>query len=426
IAPRLGIAYQANSKTVIRSGYGRGYDLGIFGSVFGHNVTQNLPVLGSQTLAPANNFDTVFTLANGPSPLNPASVLSSQPKGPNGFPLLPNGVTPLVISKNMRLPTVDAWNFSIQRQLTGTLSLEAAYVGNKGTHVFAGTGGDYDPNQATLVGFGTLSTNQRKLYYGKFGWSQSLRYYGTDASNNYNALQIKLEKRFSQGLQILSHYTWSRNMDFTNTYYPIDASYAYGPADNNRAHVFMLSALWEVPFGRGRKFGSNISRPLDWLAGGWQMNGVWNWASGLPFTPSYQSCNSDRDSGWCRPDVVGNWQASNPSQFGWFNTTSTLLSSNGAISGPWQRPQKGVQGDVGRNALWGPHFAQLDMSFFKTFAVTERIHIQFRAESFNFTNHTNLGQPNTCVDCPGVAGRIFNAIGNYVPRQWQMATRVEF
>jgi hypothetical protein len=66
------------------------------------------------------------------------------------------------------------------------------------------------------------------------------------------------------------------------------------------------------------------------------------------------------------------------------------------------------------------------MSFFKTFAVTERVRVQFRAESFNFTNHTNLGQPNTCVDCPGVAGRIFAAIGNYVPRQWQMATRVEF
>jgi hypothetical protein len=426
IAPRLGIAYQATPKTVVRAGYGRGYDLGIFGSIFGHNVTQNLPVLGSQTLAPANNFDTVFTLAQGPSPLNPASILNSQPKGPNGYPLLPNGVTPLVVSKNMRLPTVDAWNFTIQRQLTGTLSLEAAYVGNKGTHVFAGTGGDYDPNQATLVGFGTLSTNQRKLYYGKFGWSQSIRYFASDASNNYNALQIKVEKRFSQGLQVLSHYTWSRNMDFTNTYYPVDARYAYGPADNNRAHVFLLSALWEVPFGRGRKYGSNISKPLDWLAGGWQMNGVWNWASGLPFTPTYQSCNSDRDSGWCRPDVIGNWQASNPSQFGWFNTTTALLGSNGAISGPWQRPQKGVQGDVGRNALWGPHFAQLDMSFFKTFSVSERIRIQFRAESFNFTNHTNLGQPNPCVDCPGVAGRIFNAIGNYVPRQWQMATRVEF
>jgi hypothetical protein len=165
---------------------------------------------------------------------------------------------------------------------------------------------------------------------------------------------------------------------------------------------------------------------VDVLLGGWQVNGVWTYASGLPFTPSYQACNADRDSGWCRPDVAGNWQASNPSQFGWFNTTDTLLTANGQVSGPWQRPQKGVQGNVGRNALWGPHFGQLDMSFFKTVPITERVRIQFRAEAFNFTNHTNLGQPNGCVDCPGVNGRIFNAIGNYVPRQWQMAARVEF
>ena len=425
-APRIGIAYQLNPKTVIRTGYGRGYDLGIFGSIFGHSVTQNLPVLGIQTLAPANNFDTVFTLAQGPTPFNPATVLASQPKGPNGFPLLPNGVTPFVISKNMRLPTVDAWNFTVQRQLMGGLSLEAAYVGNKGTHVFAGTGGDYDPNQATLVGFGTLSTNQRKPYYQKFGWSQNLRYFASDASNNYNSLQTKVDKRFSKGLQLMAHYTWSRNMDFSNTYYPVDARYAYGPADNNRAHTVVIASLYEIPFGQGRRFGNHVSKPLDLIAGGWQMNGVWTWATGLPFTPSYQACNADRDSGWCRPDVAGAWQASNPGQFGWFNTSPSLLTSNGQVSGPWARPQVGVQGNVGRNALWGPHFAQLDMSFFKTFAVTERLRASFRAEAFNFTNHTNLGQPNGCVDCPGVAGRIFNTIANYVPRQWQMAARFEF
>jgi hypothetical protein len=307
LAPRVGIAYQLNPKTVIRTGYGRGYDLGIFGSIFGHNVTQNLPVLGIQTLAPANNFDTVFTLAQGPTPLNPSSILDSQPKGPNGRPLLPNGVTPFAISNNMRLPTVDAWNFTIQRQMTNTVSVEAAYVGNKGTHVFAGTGGDYDPNQPTLVGFGVLSSNQRKPYFQKFGWTQNLRYFASDASNNYEALQMKVEKRFSQGLQLLAHYTWSRNMDFSGTYYPIDAHYSYGPADNNRAHTVVIASLWEVPFGKGRKYGNSLSKPVDLILGGWQAYGVLTLATGLPFTPSYQACNSDRDSGWCRPDVAGNW-----------------------------------------------------------------------------------------------------------------------
>jgi hypothetical protein len=81
-APRLGIAYQLNQKTVIRTGYGRGYNLGVFGSIFGHNVTQNLPVLGIQSVQPTNAFDSVFTLDKGPQPLDPASILASQPKGP--------------------------------------------------------------------------------------------------------------------------------------------------------------------------------------------------------------------------------------------------------------------------------------------------------------------------------------------------------
>ncbi|MES1260950.1 MAG: TonB-dependent receptor, partial [Acidobacteriota bacterium] len=425
-APRFGVAYQLDSKTVIRTGYGRGYDLGIFGSIFGHNVTQNLPVLGIQTLTPANNFDTVFTLDRGPTSFDPGTLLNSQPKGPNGYPLLPNGVTPFVIAKRLRLPTIDSWNFSIQRQLTSTISLEAAYVGNHGTHVFAGTGGDYDPNQASIVGFGTLSANQRKPYFQKFGWSQSLRYYGSDASNSYNGLQVKLEKRFSGGLQILGHYTWSRALDYSGTYYPQDRSQSYGVSDNGRNHTVVVASLWEVPVGRGRKYLKGISRPVDWLIGGWQMNGIETWASGLPFTPSYRDCNSDRDTGYCKPNIVGNWHASDPGQFGWFNTADTPLAANGQTSGVWQRPQKGQFGNIGRNSLWGPRFTQLDLSFFKDFALTEKTKLQFRAESFNFGNHTNLGQPNGCVDCPGVAGRIFNTIANYVPRTWQMAARVSF
>ena len=96
------------------------------------------------------------------------------------------------------------------------MAVEVAYVGTKGTHVFAGTGGDYDLNQATIEGFGTLTTNQRKPFFQKFGWSQNLRYYGNDASNNYHSLQLKFDKRFSRGYSLLGHYTFSRARNFTN------------------------------------------------------------------------------------------------------------------------------------------------------------------------------------------------------------------
>lgn len=425
-APRLGLAYQLDSKTVIRTGYGRGFNLGVFGSIFGHNVTQNLPVLGIQSVQPANAYDTVFTLNNGPAPLDPASILAAQRKGPNGKNILPNGVTAFVISNPIRFPTVDAWNFTIQRQINATSSFEIAYVGTKGTHVFAGTGGDYDPNQADVNGFGTLTTNQRKPFFNLFGWSQNLRYYGSDASNNYHSAQVKFDKRFASGFNVMSHYTFSKNIDYDGTYYPRDAKLARGVSSNNRAHVFFLASLYEVPFGKGRKYMSNVSKPVDFILGGWQMNGSWSWMAGQPFTPSYRDCNSDRDTGWCRPDVVGDFSVSNPSQFGWFKTTSVPLTSNGQVDGPWQRPQRAKFGTVGRNAIVGPAFAQLDMSFFKTFQIREGHSIQFRAESFNFTNHTNLANPNACVDCPGQAGRIFGAFANYIPRQWQMALKYAF
>jgi hypothetical protein len=341
-APRIGIAYKLGEKTVLRMGYGRGFDIGVFGSVFGHNVTQNLPVLGIQSLQPARNFDSVFNLAQGPAPLNPATILNNQPKGPNGRPILPNGVTAFILPERLRMPTTDSWNLTLQRQTVGDIALEAAYVGTKGTHVFAGFGGDYDFNQATIVGYPTLTTNQRKPFFNKFGWTQNFRYYGSDASNNFHSLQLKAERRFSQGLSLLSHYTWSRSFHYTGTYYNQDAKLAYGPNDNHRSHVFTLASVAELPFGKGRKFLSDAGGAVDAILGGWQFNVIYSLQSGLPFTPSYRDCNADRDTGWCRPDLVGNWKPDDPNRNQWFITTPlaangqvTPLTANGQVLGPW-------------------------------------------------------------------------------------------
>jgi hypothetical protein len=438
IAPRLGVAWRVTEKTVLRMGFGRGFDTGVFGSVFGHNVTQNLPVLGIQSLQPARNFDAVFNLAQGPAPLDPATILNNQPKGPNGRPILPNGVTAFILPETLRFPTTDQWNVTVQHQLPGDVAVEAAYVGTKGTHVFAGFGGDYDFNQATIQGFigpngQQTSTNSRKPFFQKFGWSQNFRYYGSDASNNYHGLQLKAEKRFSRGYSLLTHYTWSRAFNYTNIYYNIDAKLAYGPNDNHRSHVYTAALVYELPFGNGRRYLSSIGKAADLLIGGWQMNTVYTWQSGLPFTPSYRDCNADRDTGWCRPDLIGEWKPGNQDRNQWFITTPlasdgrvTPLTSNGQTLGPWRRPARGAFGSVGRNRLLGPSFSQWDMSFFKSFAITERFKAQFRAESFNFANRVNLANPNACVDCPGTAGRITNIFQLATMRQWQFGLRLEY
>src|SRR5262249_27986170 len=143
-APRLGVAYQISDRAVIRAGYGRSYDLGVFGSVFGHTVTQNLPVLARQNLNAPTNFGDVFTLAQGPPAFTAFFGLNAPPNR-CGVPLaalpsdgtffLPDGVTPRIVNFKQRLPTVDAWNVTFQYELSKTMSAEAAYVGNKGTHV---------------------------------------------------------------------------------------------------------------------------------------------------------------------------------------------------------------------------------------------------------------------------------------------------
>ncbi len=426
LAPRAGIAYQISNKTVIRVGYGRTFDVGTFGSIFGHSVTQNLPVLGIQQLTPANDYESVFNLSQGPPFLDVNTVLDQQPKGPNGNPLLPVGIRSFVYPKKMRLATLDAWNASVQRQITSTLVVEAAYVGNKGTHVFAGEGPDYDFNQPTLVGFAEgLSTNQRKPYYQKFGWTQGFRYFGNDADNHYNSLQTKVEKRFSSGYSLLAHYTYAHAKNHESAYYPIDRTVNYGRPEWQRNHVFVASNIYELPFGKGRRYLTNTSRAVDLVAGGWQVNANLVLMSGQGFTVSYANCGADEDVGVCRPDRIGSTSVSSQSRDHWYQGATDILANNGDTSGPWRRPAIGTIGNAGRNTLLGPGWFNTDASLFKRFLLTERLQGQFRVEAFNFFNHVNLGNPDGCVDC-GNAGRIFGLAPNANMRHLQFGLRFDF
>src|SRR2546425_5105137 len=156
-APRIGVAYQVDPKTVVRMGYGRSFDIGVFGSNFGHVVTQNLPVLANQDLSDSsvnggtNDRSAIFTLAQGPSPFTPVTVPSDGILPLRG-PL--NNVDPRVRPRVQRLPTLDAWNVTLQRQLTPTMNIEIGYIGNKGSHIFAGNGPAYNANEAA-IGSGT-------------------------------------------------------------------------------------------------------------------------------------------------------------------------------------------------------------------------------------------------------------------------------
>jgi hypothetical protein len=453
-APRIGLAYEINPKTVVRMGYGRSFDIGVFGSLFGHTVTQNLPVLANQNInGPTNDNKTpAFNFTDGPTP-NQFPVIPSNGILPLFGPCAPGStgtclaqnVGPHIRPDKLVAPTVDAWNATIQRQLTNKTSIDVAYVANHGSHVFKGDGNSYNPNQATVVGFGTLSYNERSPYNNAFSTpytdengvtttvtccsGYSFGYNGDDGVNSYRALQIKLDHRTSSGLTVNGSYTYSRAYDNDGSYQP-DLRQGYGRGDFNRDSVLILTSLYELPIGKGKHFLGNIGRGADMVLGGWQWNATMVIGSGLPFSPSYGECNSDRDTGPCRPDLTGSFHLGSGSfndqtrQVVYF-TPVAPLATNGAVSGPFTRPQVGTFGNVQRNSFTGPGEFLSDMSIFKNFTITEQVKAQFQAEFFNVFNHPIYANPNNCIDCSG-NGIINSLEANSQMRQFQVGFRVTF
>ncbi|MFZ0957822.1 MAG: TonB-dependent receptor [Candidatus Sulfotelmatobacter sp.] len=480
-APRLGAAYQINAKTVVRMGYGRSFDMGVFGSNFGHAVTQNLPVLAAQFVQPAvpNKF-AAFTLDEGPPIFNFPAIPS------NGlFPLagpacyqagsvVIGGVTqfqsctqPHIRPTFQRLPTLDAWNVTVQHQLNNSTSLEVAYIGNKGTHGFAGDGNTYNVNQPA-IGPGTAvvqsgptctgavntgcaaptftpSTAQvtRRPLYNAFTYSgipdpssttgnlmccsqDQGNYLGNDASSIYNALQIKVDKRFSHGLQFLTHYTFAHANKYDSNYYADNHPFSYGPDDQVRNHVWVTETVYELPFGRGKSFAGNAGRAENLIIGGWQITGTTNWSGGLPWTPSYNECSQTNDIGLCRPDKSGSFHVGagsfNPvtHQVPFFTPVAPLIYPAASLApgvdtctlarpsgGGFAVPACGALGNAGLLGFRGPRAFFSDAAIMKNFTITERVKAQFRMDAFNLFNHPVLGFNNnqggsgTCIDCSG-------------------------
>jgi hypothetical protein len=501
-APRIGLAYQVNPKTVVRLGYGRSFDIGVFGSNFGHVVTQNLPVLANQTItdstlnpAASNNISPVFTLTQGAPAFNFNSVIG-QISSAGTLPLLgPDGTSSSRIRPTVqRLPTLDAWNATVQRQITPTMSLEVAYIGNKGTHMFNPGGPSYNPNEVAVGGGSdpvTLAScpsaaacsfagftptvapaDRRRFFAGGVpaftypGYftptgapltccAVDLTYFGNDSSTNYNALQAKVEKRFAHGLQFLAHYTYAHSNAFDSGYFSVDPKFSYGPDQYNRNNVFVVSTVYELPFGRGKQFMSGGGRAMDLLIGGWQISNTLNWSSGLPWTPTIGECGQIADAGPCRPDIVsgqsfkvgpqkvnGQWfdfvpvaalayPAPTPADIG---TDACSLAR--PTSGKFALPACGSIGNAGFDSFRGPSAFFSDMSLSKSFTITERVKAQFRFDAYNVFNHVVLGfnsnQGNTCIDCGGNAGQITDIEADGSPgsptgmRQLQFGLRVSF
>jgi hypothetical protein len=466
--PRVGIAYQLKPKTVVRIGYGRSFDIGVFGSNFGHAVTQNLPVLVHQDLhahdlnpAAINDNFPVYTLDASNQPALTALGLSNAPPAvvyptplPDGtIPLrgFDNSVDPRIRPTKQRVAAIDMWNATVEHQLTSTITIEAAYVGNKGTHGFAGNGPAYNLNPRSMVGYGGANRDNSRPFFNRFTYpglidpatgttlvccsSDMNNYFGMDASSKYNALQIKAEKRFSQGLQFVSHYTWSMARFYDSNYFAIDPTIAYGPMNVNRNHAWISNVIYELPFGKGKKYMSDANTLMDYVVGGWRLTSITNWSGGLPWTPSYKDCGSDEDVGVCRPNrASGSFPLGVKRDSGgfltWFTPVPELLT-NGATGGVFSRPAAGTLGNIGMDSFRGPHLFTSNLSLAKNFRITERYKAEFRMDANNIFNHPVMGfnytQGNACIDCTGTdAGRITNIENNTSMRLLTFGLRFSF
>jgi Carboxypeptidase regulatory-like domain/TonB dependent receptor len=469
-APRVGFAYQLREKTVVRMGYGRSYDMGVFGSNFGHAVTQNLPVLGAQLAQNPNQFFSAFSLDAGPPiftfPAVPSNGLFPL-AGPNCFKNDTSlCIQPHIRPTTQRLPYVDTWNASVQHQLTKTMTLEVTYLGNKGTHGFAGDGPTYNVNQPFL---GTGPQVQRRPLYNKFSYpgftdptngnatltccsTDQGNYLGNDASSTYESLVVKLDKRFSNGLQFMSFYNFAHGYHYDSNYYADDKRVAYGPDDNLRNHQWVSNFVYELPFGKGKAYAGGVGRAADTVIGGWQITGTVNWAGGLPWTPGLSGsvCNGEQDTGVCRPNRgpgsfhtgAGSFVHNNTGHFvQFFNPLvdaggNSLLANGGATSG-FADPGSLHIGNAGYDSFRGPRYFGADASLATNFTLTEKAKLQFRADIYNLFNHPvygfnqNQGGSGTCIDCSG-NGQINNIENDASPgspngmRQLSFGLRLSF
>lgn len=475
VGGRFGFAYQVHPGTVVRGAIGQVFDdVGFFGTIFGTALAQNVPVVNSESVGSTSATTPVYSYTTIPA---------QTPQ----FPIPSNGIIPLLngIGYNVRpatlvLPKVDQFNLSLQQQVTQDMTFTMAYIGNIGERVYPSETEGYNVNQYVLPSTpadltatnanttpGTRSQDQRRPYYNKFSafydgaeqvcCTQNINSVAPSARETYNALQTTVEQRFAHGFQLLANYTWSHAQNYGAEYFADNPAVEKGPSDTNRNQLFVLSGIYQLPFGKGKMFDDTNNRWVNYAIGGWQLAGTTTWESGLPFTPTYAECGSDQDvdtnygspgtSSDCRPDKANNGEeqafVTSPSSYDPTThsrrifTPVAALTANGAQSGPFIRPAFGTIGDIGRNAFRGPSDYFADASLFKDFSITEGIKGQFQFQAFNVFNHVPLGVPGAtdsrCVDCTtGDAGLItsvdsaVSGSGQPYMRQLQFGARITF
>lgn len=393
-SPRIGFAFDptGSGKSSIRGGYGVFYgarslqNIGGGGPGFVQSININ-PVTGGM----ANPYQSI---GGNPFPFTPPS--SAQERAAFSF------VRPVSVGgwdADFRNAVVQQWNFSVQRQFWQSWVFTAAYVASKGNHVESTA-------QVNPGVFGRPGTLQQRRVNPEFA---GIAVSSSEVNYTYNSFQLTANKRLTKGLTLLASYTWGRNID--NSADPQDGRdfrREKAISANNIDHRFVGSFIWELPRYKGNRLARGI---ID----GWELNGIVSLESGLYFNVISGRDNSGTGINLDRPDLIGNPFLDTSRPRGelinrYFDPSA--FRQNGA----------GTFGNAGRNLIEGPGEAMVDLGLVKTFHITERHNVRFRAEAFNAFNRVNLDNPVGNLVAPNVA----RITGAGPPRVFQLALRYQF
>jgi hypothetical protein len=408
-APRTGVAYRITKSTVVRAGFGISYT-----PFPDNNYAYNYPIKQVNQFSPQSSQFSPAVLPNGqiatfqngiPAP-TPVAIPSNGIIPVAGTPVANNSLN--YINLNFKNPYVESWNFSLQQALPKHFTLDVAYVGNHGVDTVA----QPNINAGLIIGAGTLGQPE-------YPRTASTTEYFQGFSSMYNALQVKVNRRFSGSLLVTGAYTWGKGMSFqrsddgTIDFY-LNPRRNYARTDFDRTQTFVASFVYGLPFGKGQRW--LTSGVASQILGGWQTNGILTLTTGLPLTLTASAAGLN---------LPGTIQTVNqiaplrlPQGIGsgayWFNPSS------------FASPAPLTFGNTGINIFNGPGFYDLDFSLFKTIDINERVRLQLRGEAFNSTNTPEYGNPGTSITS-STFGRVTGYCGNSCgARDLQLGVKVLF
>ena len=415
--PRLGFAYTLTPKTVIRGGYGMSY-------IHFHRA-------GAANILSINGPQVINAVVNQTNPLDPAFRTTQQgyPEGltdPSKF--VPTAANITYMPRDYHSSPVQSYYVSVQRELLENMILDVAYVGNRADDVLLFA----NYNQATPNNSaGTIPLASRRPIP-EFG---DITYSFNGGKSRYNSLQVKFDYRMRRGLTLLNAFTWSRakdngagSLENSNGNFPapqdfnnLDADYAISNYDQPYNNT--TSFVWELPFGRDRRWLKDASPVVDALLGGWTISGISTASSGEPVTLTYSPgatfvvsgiAQDFRGANNYRPNVIGNVYGDKNSVTNYLNRDNVVIPTD--PSQPF--------GNAGRNTVRGPRYWVLDMVASKDFRIPigDQTRVQFRVEAFNLLNRTNFRAPNANRS----AGNFGTITSAYDARQIQLGVKVSF